>query len=464
MKKNFQLIIQKTALGSCSFFLIICLSSLSCPAFSGGVQTECSPEHFLLAPQTNDSTRYATLAYQIEHESREVLPFTLPESLLPDLAKQNRITLNMRTGSNAAKTSWTIFFEGIPIGALTYIRNAKTCETRLLSEAAYTGQKQALLKALCQAHRTLRDQQEKVLEQKRSAASQEPAIPDVALLYQRIVTQYPSSEPEESGVKGVNRSLGIDLVKLFQGVQAESGEGHFNLQNPFQTLDVGSGKGSLLIGMKSAFSSGVYHWTGVSPEPEELVPNQGIGHFRGYAENLPEAWSDRFQFITCFQVLHLMADPLRALEEIFRVLAPGGMAVIDIRDVIIYLNDNRNPEQNWLLQNLPLYLAQAGIPFSHDEKHFILRKPAYSLPLVFTMEYAGPEYYTYAAAEVKQTILRMTGGLPVDFRKLISPLTLHIGAQYRTFPKGDKTPALSSLVSSVKIRQSRLLRLVPSSS
>jgi len=46
------------------------------------------------------------------------------------------------------------------------------------------------------------------------------------------------------------------------------------------------------------------------------------------AEELPPEWTDQFDFVLVTRVLEYVFDPLKAIEEIYRVLKPGGKASI----------------------------------------------------------------------------------------------------------------------------------------
>ena len=95
-------------------------------------------------------------------------------------------------------------------------------------------------------------------------------------------------------------------------------------------LDVGCGTGVLLARL-SASGDGTRLF-GIDPVPEMLEVARrrlpaGVELREGSAEQLP--YSDgAFDVVVSCSVFHYLADPLGALEEMKRVLAPGGTVVV----------------------------------------------------------------------------------------------------------------------------------------
>lgn len=95
-------------------------------------------------------------------------------------------------------------------------------------------------------------------------------------------------------------------------------------------LDVGCGTGALLS-MLSASASGV-NLSGVDPVSEMLdIARQKLGSAavlkQGFAENLPFT-SQKFDLVISTNAFHYFRNPVRALEEMGRVLSEGGRIVI----------------------------------------------------------------------------------------------------------------------------------------
>jgi len=59
---------------------------------------------------------------------------------------------------------------------------------------------------------------------------------------------------------------------------------------------------------------------------DEGIPPE-VAYIRGDAENLPFA-DGTFDAVCCFAALYLIEDPMRAIDELVRVLAPGGRVAL----------------------------------------------------------------------------------------------------------------------------------------
>ena len=92
-------------------------------------------------------------------------------------------------------------------------------------------------------------------------------------------------------------------------------------------LDVGCGTGYTL-----SLVSGNYRATGLdaSPDAVQVAPDKaGAPVVRGDACSLPFA-EESFDVVTALDVLEHLDDDARAMAEISRVLAPGGVAVLSV--------------------------------------------------------------------------------------------------------------------------------------
>lgn len=82
----------------------------------------------------------------------------------------------------------------------------------------------------------------------------------------------------------------------------------------------------------------------------------------GVAEDLPCS-DGSFDLVLCTQVLEHVDDPVRALEEIQRVLAPGGVALISTHGVFLYHPDPPESDRDywrWTHSGLLRIVGESG--------------------------------------------------------------------------------------------------------
>lgn len=82
----------------------------------------------------------------------------------------------------------------------------------------------------------------------------------------------------------------------------------------------------------------------------------------GVAENLP-CESASFDVVVCTQVLEHVDDPVAALAEIQRVLAPGGVVFLSTHGVFLYHPDPPDSDRDywrWTHSGLRRLVAQSG--------------------------------------------------------------------------------------------------------
>jgi SAM-dependent methyltransferase len=106
------------------------------------------------------------------------------------------------------------------------------------------------------------------------------------------------------------------------------------LREGVRLLDVGSGRGTLV---RLARSHGI-DAHGVEP----YWPDLQDPHVRqGHAEAIPFP-DDSFDVVTCFSVIEYVNDTARMMDEIDRVLRPGGTVVIAVPELAAYPRLNRD--------------------------------------------------------------------------------------------------------------------------
>jgi ubiquinone/menaquinone biosynthesis C-methylase UbiE len=96
-------------------------------------------------------------------------------------------------------------------------------------------------------------------------------------------------------------------------------------------LDVGCGPGNFTRAFARAARDGIVVGLDASATMLERAVREGVppnvAYVRGDATALPFG-AETFDAVCCFAALYLISDPLRALDEIARVLAPGGRVAV----------------------------------------------------------------------------------------------------------------------------------------
>jgi SAM-dependent methyltransferase len=120
---------------------------------------------------------------------------------------------------------------------------------------------------------------------------------------------------------GHERDLSKERNKKVEDLKAELS--FLNAQPPGRILDVGCGLGHLLSGVSPEWER---HGVEISEYAAERAREHGtifLGDLRSAA--YPDAW---FDCVTLYHVLEHMEDPVLELQEIRRVLKPGGWLIV----------------------------------------------------------------------------------------------------------------------------------------
>jgi ubiquinone/menaquinone biosynthesis C-methylase UbiE len=129
-----------------------------------------------------------------------------------------------------------------------------------------------------------------------------------------------------SNVYAAGRVMTVDEVQRWTAAF----QTHLPQERPLTILDLGSGTGRLTPGLADAFGGPVY---GVEPSDrmreiaENTAAHPAVDYLPGSAEEipLPEASVDA---VLMFLSFHHFRDQLKALQEVRRVLKPGGTALL----------------------------------------------------------------------------------------------------------------------------------------
>lgn len=133
-------------------------------------------------------------------------------------------------------------------------------------------------------------------------------------LYERFV--HPLSLHIAAGLKAPSRRgeqrIGLEMMKIAKGDRV---------------LDIGCGPGNFTRSFAAAAGDGLV--VGFDSSPVMLAaavrrtPSANVAYILGDGCTLPFQASS-YQAVSCFGAIHLFERPLQALEEMVRVLAPGG--------------------------------------------------------------------------------------------------------------------------------------------
>lgn len=130
----------------------------------------------------------------------------------------------------------------------------------------------------------------------------------------------------------LERELVAGLQRAAGGKQAFAGGDQ--RENPAETplliLDAGCGTGGLIRRLEKRHAN--WQWTGIDLEPlacELAQARCGAKIIQGSLGALPFK-ANTFHAVVCSDVLYHLDDDVAALRELYRVLRPGGVAVINV--------------------------------------------------------------------------------------------------------------------------------------
>lgn len=105
-----------------------------------------------------------------------------------------------------------------------------------------------------------------------------------------------------------------------------------------ECLDIGGGRGSLVLSMARRFPKSSFCNIDFSAEALEVGRKEmqrlgltNVSFFQEDACQLPIDWASKFNYITIIDLLHDVSSPLKSAQEAWRVLKGGGyLSVVDI--------------------------------------------------------------------------------------------------------------------------------------
>jgi SAM-dependent methyltransferase len=119
--------------------------------------------------------------------------------------------------------------------------------------------------------------------------------------------------------RGIGRYSEISRVDLGSVIGRRVGE-----RGKMEILDIGCGSATFLVevGQKFGDPVGLY---GLSNSEHRGV--ERVNFSLGLAELLPDAWTDKFDLVTCFESSMYFWNPVLSFSEACRVTKPGGLLI-----------------------------------------------------------------------------------------------------------------------------------------
>ena len=128
----------------------------------------------------------------------------------------------------------------------------------------------------------------------------------------------------------VERALAKGLAKAAKATATPVDWRRRNFASRFQILDAGCGTGGLIRRLERRHPD--WQWTGVDVEPLACELSRSrvrLNDPPGFTAALPFPDS-AFDAVVCSDVLYHLDDDVAALREMFRVLRPGGIVIINV--------------------------------------------------------------------------------------------------------------------------------------
>jgi len=131
---------------------------------------------------------------------------------------------------------------------------------------------------------------------------------------------------------------------------------------PGEALDIGSGTGEVVAAIRARFAlrTTACHYTDTLIK----VPSQRVDIVDLNAGNLPYL-NGRFCLVTCIETMEHLEQPCPLLREIFRVLEPGGIAVITTPNILNFPSRLRYLLTGFFSRNHPLSIRGDGTSDGH---------------------------------------------------------------------------------------------------
>ena len=124
--------------------------------------------------------------------------------------------------------------------------------------------------------------------------------------------------------RGYDKLQWVNNDSLLSAMVEVAAEAH-----PSRLLDVGTGSGKVLLGMRQALRTGEFWGLDASDAMMAKIPDREGLHLRtGNAEVLEGIPRGHFDLVTARMVFHHIGDVNRAMRTIREVLAPGGRLVV----------------------------------------------------------------------------------------------------------------------------------------